>query len=318
MLINDHYKVNKKEYCRLLSEENKFVWDFEEWSIISKRMFIHKDLNNLFQQNYFLFKLFFSNGYSNLLSDINEYGCIGGLTNDSFDHTLSIQLCPEVNVENGDTVTGIVTFPYFQNWDEVENWINQVPLDNYSVYIINPILIFYWMGTVGLFLTPKYYDGTYIELCNRYIISLTGYPLFLTFSNDENVDEIKCFDYDLSKSTFVRDYFELGENNIALCKLLNFWCENSCVSIQQFEDEFKNYMSLQPFSHSDSIRFIKIISKIPFKVVHEDNSEVLGSFKQFRFNAFTNKIETDNGDIKLTDLQVNDLLNGKYDFSIML
>ena len=41
-LLKDNYKVNKKEYFRLLREENEFAWDFEEWK---------QDQKHLKQQN---------------------------------------------------------------------------------------------------------------------------------------------------------------------------------------------------------------------------------------------------------------------------
>ncbi|MBR0372285.1 MAG: hypothetical protein IJH63_16500 [Methanobrevibacter sp.] len=55
-------------------------------------------------------------------------------------------------------------------------------------------MLFYGWGTVGLFLTPKFYNGIAIEECNHYIIGLTGYPLFLTFSLEEEVEKIKYVD----------------------------------------------------------------------------------------------------------------------------
>ena len=148
-------------------------------------MSINKNLNNLFENNPFISRLLCTHSYSNIIQDKNKSGYIGNLHGFFFDHTTSIQLKPEVNVNYSDTVTGVVTFPYINSWDEIENWISKVPKNGYRIYVMNPILIFYELGTVGLFLTPTYANGANIELCNRYIIGLTGYPLFLTFSNEE-------------------------------------------------------------------------------------------------------------------------------------
>ena len=51
-LLKDNYKVNKKEYFRLLREENEFAWDFEEWKIFYKWVGINKKLNNLFEKTH--------------------------------------------------------------------------------------------------------------------------------------------------------------------------------------------------------------------------------------------------------------------------
>ena len=316
-LLRENYKINEKEYYHLLYGESRSIFDLEKWSIFYKWVGIHKKLNNLFQDDPFIFKLIFSPAYSSLLTDKNEYGCIGELTSFSFDHTSSMQLRSDVSKINGsDTVTGIVTFPYFHNWEGINNWIDKVPEDNFSVYIINPILIYYGPGTVGLFLTPKYCGGYVIELCNRYIISLTGYPLFLTFSSEENVERISYVDLELSVDDFINELYESGEKSRSLLKVLNFWKENDDVSIPSVDENYECYMDVQPYHACNDLNFMKIISKKPFKLVHEDTKKVLGTFKEFSLDAPFKVIDTENGEFKLSQSQVDDLLNGKYDFII--
>ncbi|MBQ2613141.1 MAG: hypothetical protein IJG19_04620 [Methanobrevibacter sp.] len=194
-LLKDKYEVNEKEYLRIMREEHGPLYDFEEWKIFYKYVAINKKLNNLFKNDSFISKLLFSTAYNNLIIGKNEYGYIGELNQFSFDHTSSIKLCPDVSkISYADTIRGIITFPYFHTWEQIKDWIDKVPGDNFSVYIINPILLFYGWGTVGLFLTPKFYNGIAIEECNHYIIGLTGYPLFLTFSLEEEVEKIKYVD----------------------------------------------------------------------------------------------------------------------------
>ena len=234
-LLKDKYKVNEKEYFRLFKEDNFNTSDFEEWKIFYKYVAIHKKLNNLFENDYFIYKLLLGHSYSDFIADKNEEGYIGELTQFSFDHTSSMRLRSDVSkVSCSDTITGVITFPYFHKWNEIEEWIAKVPEEVYSVYIINPILLFYGIGTVGLFLTPKYYGGYYIEQCNHYIIGLTGFPLFLTFSMEDSVDEINYVDLELSKENFVEELFELSGNDKSLFKLLNFWKDNDDVSVPLF------------------------------------------------------------------------------------
>ena len=317
-LLKDYYNVNETEYFRLLSKEKIDVKNFESWKIFYKWVGIHKNLNDIFQNDPFIYKLLFSHAYSNLIVDKNEYGCIGELTKFSFDHTSSMQLRSDVSrVECADTITGIITFPYFHNWKEIKDWIDKVPENNYSVYIINPILINYGVGTVGLFLTPKFYNGHYTELCNRYIIGLIGYPLFLTFSIDKNVDEIHYVDLELSKEDYIDEIFELSGENKALLKMLNFWKDNNEVSIPFIENNYESYLDVQPYLAPDNINFVRIISRKPFTLLHEDRKSRLGKFKEFTLDEAFKLIDTDNGEFKLSDDQLKDLLEGKYDFVIV-
>lgn len=60
-LLKDFYKVNEKEYFRLFKDENRLVYDFEEWKIFYKWVGINKKLNNLFENNPFISKLLYKN-----------------------------------------------------------------------------------------------------------------------------------------------------------------------------------------------------------------------------------------------------------------
>lgn len=310
----ENFKVNDKEYLRILCEEQISFFDYEEWSIFYKFVLIHKELNNIFESDPFLGKLVFSSAYSNLIKDKNEYGCIGNLTSHSFDHTSTMRLrCDVSEVYVSDTVTGVITFPYFNQWRNVKEWIDNVP-ESFSVYIINPILLYYGLGTVGLFLTPKYYSGYNMELCNRFIISLTGYPLFLTFSMDDEVDEINHADLGLCKDNFVNELYSLSNDNKSLLKMLNFWKDNEDVRIPLIDEIYKKYLDFQPYYPYGSINFIKINSTKSFRVIHEDTGEILGIFKEFTLDEPFKVIHTENGEFNLSAKQLKDLLDGKYDF----
>lgn len=316
-LLKENYKVNSKEYNRLMREEREVIWDFVEWDLFYKYMCINKNLNNQFRDDPLIYKLLCSHSYSNIIKDKNKSGFVGELNSFDFDHTTSIQFSPEACVTYSDTVTGVVTFPYFHGWDEIENWISKVPKDNYRVYILNPILIFYGLGTVGLFLTPTFAHGTNIELCNRYIIGLTGYPLFLTFSNEENVEKIRSIDLELCKEDFVNEVYELSGKNKCLKKTLDFWKDSDNVIIPLFEESYMHYLNVQPYRSVDTINFVRILSEKNFKLIHEDTKETLGPFKEFSLDKMFKVIDTENGEFKLTEKQLKSLLDGKYNFLIM-
>ena len=310
----ENFKVNAEEYMRILSSEPRNAFDYEEWDIFYKYVSIHKNLNDIFESDPFIAKLILSSAYSNLIKDKNEYGCIGKLTTFSFDHTSTMRLRSDVSqVSYSDTVTGIITFPYFNEWEEIRQWIDKVP-EAFSVYIINPILLYYGLGTVGLFLTPKYYSGYNMELCNRFIITLTGYPLFLTFTMDESVEEINYTDLGLCKDDFINELYSLSNGNDSLLKMLNFWKDNEEVSIPLIEEIYIKYLDFQVYYPYDTINFVKINSDRPFKLVHEDTHEILGEFKEFSLDEAFNVIDTEKGEFNISDNQLKDLTDGKYDF----
>lgn len=317
-LLRDCYRVNENEYFRLLREEDRVMLDFEAWKIFDTWVGINKKLNDLFVNDPFIHRLLAGPAFQNLIKDKNEYGFIGELDSFSFDHTSTMQLRWDVcKVECADTVTGIITFPYFHTWQEIKDWISKVPEDNYSVYIINPILSYYGGGTVGLFLTPNYFNGYVIEQCNRYIIGLTGFPLFLTFSDEDKVEEIKYVDLKLSKENFIGEVYERSGQNIGLLKVLNFWKDHDEIRLPYFEEIYRFYMDVQPYNILlDSINFVEINSKKPFELIHEDTKKVLGKFKQFSLDRAFKVIDTESGEFKLSDDELKDLLDGKYDFVI--
>lgn len=315
-LLRDCYKVNGEEYLRLEYGKPKDVFNFRIMSVIVKKIFIHEKLDNLFQTNPFLYKLVMSSAYSELITNKNKFGYLGDLDTFSFDHTDSIQLRSDVSeVSFPDTVTGVITFPYFHDWKEVEEWIGKVP-ETFSVYIINPLLIFYWFGAVGLFLTPKFCDGYYIELCNRFIISLTGYPLFLIFTMDDSVEEINYIDLELSKEDFVCELYRACDESKYLLKILNFWKDNAEVSIPHIEEFYNKYLEVQPYNARRAIDYIYMSSTKAFDLVHEGTGEILGTFLKYSLDVPFKIIDTEKGEFHLTDNQLKDLLDGKYDFKL--
>ena len=309
----DNFKVNAEEYSRIQCEEDLSLFDYEI-SDFYESVLIHKKLKNLFESDTFIYKLIMTNAYSDIIKGKNQYGYPGNLSTLSFDHTSTMRLRSDVSeVSVPDTVTGVITFPYFHDWMEVKLWIDKVP-DTYSVYIFNPILLFYGCGTVGLFLTPKYFTGHNIESCNRFIISVIGYPLFLTFTMEDTVDEINHIDLGLCKEDFVKEFYSTVDDNKCLLKILNFWKDNSDVRIPFVDESYDKYLDFQPYLTFDSLGFIKIISKRSFKLVHEDTGEILGTFREFSLDEPFKVIDTEKGEFKLSDDQLKDIVGGKYDF----
>ena len=80
--------------------------------------------------------------------------------------------------------------------------------------------------------------------------------------------------------------------------------------------QYNRYLDVQHYHAFDEISFIKIISKKQFKLVHEDTKHILGPFKEFSLDKTFKIIDTEYGKLKISDCELKDLLDGKYDFLI--
>lgn len=313
--IQDRYWVNEKEYYRLIQEETPSWQDYTIWDLPYKSMSIHKTLNKLWENNPFFYRLIAEYGYENILTDKNkEKGYVGEYNQFDFDHTTTIQL-KEPLVTHSDTITGILTFPYL-TWEGVKEWVDKAP-PNYRVYIINPVLIIYNIGAVGLLLTMDYYNGGAFELFNRYCISLCGLPLFLQFTDREKVPMIKTLDFPCSRDDFV-DELKHNRTDKGLQKLINFWHTYDEVECGVLESAYKKFQHIQAYSiYTENLNHIKVESEKPFQLVHETTGSILGEYHSFILDGYFKVIDTDTGEQELTDEELRMLLDGEYDFKMV-
>lgn len=307
--------INEKEYARLFREDmpNRTSWKYKN------DLYVNSFINDIFDENKFLYDIAFYGDYDILKNDIPQESNNAGRFLDGvsqyFDHYYAVSFKDNVSqIQEPETITGIMNFPYM-SWNAIEEFIQNIP-KGWVVFVINPILMKYASGSVGLFLTPRYADNYYIEECNSFIQVKTGYPLFLKYSNDACIQEICFYKPELNLESYVGEMKKIG-NNKGLSKLLDFWADNDCVKVSSFEYSFKDYLDNLPFSVWHDINFKEIKSITPFVLVHEENGDVLGPFHKFTLDKSFKLADTDNGVLKLTDGQINDLIEGKYDFNLI-
>ena len=207
-----------------------------------------------------------------------------------------------------------MNFPYIQ-WSTINEIIKELPIE-WEILIINPVLMRYAKGSVGLFVTPRYADNLFIDECNSFIKLKTGYPLFLEYSNNEFVPKILFDKPELTLESYVEEMKKYGKNK-GLSKLLDFWVNNDCVSVSSFEYSFRDYMDNLPFSVWHDINFKEIKSTTLFKLIHEESGDILGPFHKFALDKSFKLADTNNGVLKLSDNQIKDLIEGKYDFKLV-
>ena len=301
-------EINENEYNRLFNEEidNKTSWKFKN------NLYVNSVINDVFEENKFLHAIVFDSEY-NILKNYSNKGFLDGVI--PFDHYYSVSFKEKVSrIEQPEVITGIMNFPDIQ-WSTINEIISELPIE-WEILIINPILMRYTEGSIGLFVTPRYGDNLFIDECNSFIKLRTGYPLFLEYTNKEYVPEIKFNKPELTLESYVEDMKKYGKNK-GLSKLLDFWANNDCVSVSSFEYSFRDYMDNLPFSVGDDINFKKIKSYTPFKLIHEETGETLGPFHKFALDKSFKLADTNNGVLKLSDNQINDLIKGKYDFKLL-
>lgn len=300
-------EINKKEYERLFNEkiDNKTSWKFKS------NLYVNSFINDVFDENKFLNAIVFDNEYDILKNDSNK-GLLGGLP---FDHYYSVSFRESVSrIEQPEVITGIMNFPYIV-WNTIPKFIDELPV-GWEILIINPILMRYAEGSIGLFVTPRYADNLFIDECNSFIKLKTGYPLFLEYSNKEFVPQIHFDKPELTLEGYVEEMKKYGKNR-GLSKLLDFWYDNDCVTVNSFEYSFRDYKDNLPFSVWNDINFKQIKSFTPFELVHEETGEILGPFNKFALDKSFKLADTNNGVLKLSDAQIDDLIEGKYDFKLI-
>ena len=302
-------KINENEYNRLFNEKigNETSWKFRN------NLYVNSFINDIFEENKFLYAIIFDEEYD-ILKNNSDNKFLDGLGK-YFDHFYAVSLKENVSrIEQPEVITGIMDFPYIE-WNSINPFINKLP-DGWKIFIINPILMRYEKNTVGLFLTPKYADDLFIDDCNSFIKLKTGYPLFLEYTTKENVPEILFHKPELTLESYVEDMKKYGKNK-GLSKLLDFWADNDCVKVRSFEYSFRDYLENLPFSVWNSIDLKEIKSYVPFELVHEETGEILGPFNKFNLDKSFKLADTNNGVMQLNDSQIEDLIEGNYDFKLI-
>lgn len=300
-------EINKIEYNRLFNEEidNRTSWKFKS------DLYVNSFINDVFEENKFLNAIVFDIGYDILKKNSNN-GFLNGLP---FEHYYSVSFKERVSrIEQPEAITGIMNFPYI-DWSTINKFIDEIPVE-WEILIINPILMRYAEGSVGLFVTPRYADNLFIDECNSFVKLKTGYPLFLVYTNNEFVPQIHFDKPELTLESYVEEMKKYGKNR-GLSKLLDFWYNNDCVKVESFEYSFRDYKDNLPFSVWKDINFKQIKSFTPFELVHEDTGEKLGPFNKFALDESFKLADTNNGVLKLSDAQIDDLIEGKYDFRLI-
>ena len=308
-------RVNKDTYNLLVEQidEDKMVpWDMRT------NLLVHPIINELFKGNRFLQHVIFDSAFD-ILKNVEKHRDgrteFGKINRSYFDHYYAIEFKDTYDIGIPEIIAGVMNFPYIYE-KELKEFIEGTPV-GWETYLINPVLMNY--GTIGLFLTPEYCDGAYIEEINGFILLKTGYPLFLKYDVYGTFKDIKPITYtelDLNVDDFIKRFN--FKDNKGLAIMLDFWKENDCVSCVSFDTSFKDYSNNRPFSIYENINFKSIKSSKPFKITIPKLDIVLGAFKYFSLDcAFMCATIENNKEFCLFDEEMQCLIDGDFEISLI-
>lgn len=294
-------------------DEDKMVpWD------LRKNLLVHPIINELFKSNRFLSHVIFDDAFDILKNVEKSRGNgikFGEINRSYFDHYYAVEFQDSYDTGIPEIIAGVMNFPYIHE-EGLKEFIEGTPV-GWETYLINPVLMNY--NTIGLFLTPEYCGGAYIDEINGFILLKTGYPLFLKYDVYGTFKDVKPINYtelDLNVDDFIK-HFNFKDNK-GLAIMLDFWKENDCVSCDSFDSSFKYYSNNRPFSIYENINFKSIKSSKPFKITIPKLDIVLGAFKYFSLDcAFMCATIQNNKDFYLFDEEMQCLIDGDFEISLI-
>lgn len=316
--------INDKEWNRLY---DLGVIDSEEYKL-DHRFQVNKLLQEIISKDKFLNRLLFDSvvyplnvlpsihhGRKKTLRELDI-----GKIEPRLDHYQVIQFNPEwSNIEGIDAVKGIFSFPYYDITWHV-NFIKELG-ELWEAYIINPLFLQYNNSCVGIFYMLKnIHNDDLINDLNGYWIKLTGYPLFFKPTLEE-IEEIQPITLDLSRKNFIKGFMKENPpvEDIMFYKLLEFWAENECVTVEGFNSSYNKY--LDNISHSLWIGFnLKTITSTkPFEFINTRTGEKLGPFTYFEYDPSFDCYYTKgiNGKHEINPEIKEDFSKGNYDIRLL-
>lgn len=218
-------------------------------------------------------------------------------------------------------VQGLVSFPYMSLDSEYFlQDLNRVG-ENWEVWIINPKLLRY-SGAIGLFFTPKLYEGgiysrkegnIHVMDINSYFEIRTGYSLFYKFSI-RDIEPIEAEEkFDNSINGYYNEMMEWEAIREEVKPALTFWYDNyPLVENSVMDRDYNNFNKIGQLT-SITMDLHKTSSSKLFQL-YIDDQLVLDDLKwiEFDVNAF-DRIDYDKGTYNVSEEEKEKLLSGDYE-----
>lgn len=319
-------KINQKEWEKLYELG---VMDSEEYKLDS-RFRCNAILNKVISEDKFLRRLLFDDivyplsvlptkdyFHKKTIRDLE----FGKLTDDWYDldHDQVIQFNQNWSRIDGiECLKGVFNFPYNHSINHLYDSFEEHG-ELWETYIINPLFLQYNKLCIGVFYMLKVENiEDLISSVNGYFIKLTGYPLLFKPTLDE-IEPIEPIVLEFNRENFIKPFMKENppKEDIMFYKLLKFWAENPCVTVEEFKSSYRNYED--NIEHSLWIGFnLKVIkSDVPFEFVNLRTGEKLGQFTHFEYDpAFDCYYDGSMESKPISEEIKEDFANGNYDIRL--
>lgn len=291
--------INEKNYYRLfeLPIEDEEAWIFRD------NLMVNKVINTCFKEDEILSDMIFTA----MDNGVKEFEIPHGL----LDHDYYVKFSDDnIDYNFEESLYGIMTFPY-QNFNFLKEIIDTWDTKFWNIYVINPVLMRYASGSLGLFITPK--DNYLILDINGYIKSLTGYKLFYNWT-DKDIKPI-MEDKHLMPDSFwverlINDYAPI------MCeKIIKFWLNNKeDVECGELEHSYFSYKHHMPFTITD---VLLTTLKGPIELVDTKTGWTTGVCRRLGFDIKSFKcVYVDRKIANFTEEQLEDFKNGDFELKL--
>lgn len=233
-LHNDFFRnniMNEKNYKKLYSLD---IEDEEFWTL-RNNLSVNSNINNYFRQDKTL-KSFIDYLDRKKIKDTS-------IPNALLDHDYYVKFSDKNTEYEFSYLYGVMTFPYM-NFDKLKNIIYSWNTNFWNIYIINPTLMKYANGSLGLFITPV--DEFAIEQCNGFFETLTGYKLFYLWTNSEELKPIMKKNIVPDDSEWIKMLTD-DEFPIMSQKIIKFWLNNDDINCYSLKNSYFAFIHNMPF-----------------------------------------------------------------------
>lgn len=294
--------MNEENYERLnkIKMEDKRSW------MMRKNLFANKNINHYFEKDETLSSLI---ELSNLakIEDLS-------IPHELLDHYYFTKFNNKDMNYDFEHFYGVVSFPYM-DFEELGEIISSWNTKFWNLFIINPALMKYVEGSLGLFLTPINFDISIAEY-NGVFKTLTGYPLFYLWTNEKEIEPIRQD----KKPVAIHKWFEsLTDKEFPKMykKIVKFWCDNK-EKIKCYALETSYFQFTHKMPHEYPPLMLLTLEGDNFEMFNTKTKWSTGICHKLGFDLETfNCIYVNDKEIVFTKEMLNDFKDGNFELKMI-
>lgn len=213
-----------------------------------------------------------------------------------------------------DHLYGIMTFPYM-DFERLSEIISSWNTKFWNLFIINPALMKYVEGSLGLFITPINSDISISEY-NGVFKTLTGYNLFYLWTNEKKIEPIR----QNKKIEDISKWFESltdAEFPKMYKKIVRFWFDNKeKIECYALENSYFQFTHKMPHEYPPLI--VLTLEGDDFEMFDTKSGWSTGKCNKLGFDLETfNCIYVNDEEIVFTKEMLQDFKDGTFELKII-